>query len=120
MGKYDCELFGHFLYSPEYSYDELYEIEEKVIQLVQEHLEEHNADHLDFWGAGDSLRFQCALGEYEQETCQDVADAIADQLPEGVHGRILSLDKNLEKMVIFFVRPGDWREQAYTFEEQEE
>ncbi len=110
MARFECELFGLVQYSQKLSYDELYEVENNLIEKIQEVLERNQAEHLDFWGAGDCLQFQCAFAEYDQKILQTVFGETADVLTDELKGRLFCFDKHLEDVCVVRLSPGKWQE----------
>lgn len=110
MARFECELFGVVQYSQELSYDELYEVENGLIEKIQEVLEHNQADHLDFWGAGDCLQFQCAFPEYDAKTLDAVFTKTAEVLTGNLKGRLFCFDKHLEELCVVRLTPGNWQQ----------
>ena len=106
MAKYNCEIFGVVNYSLEISYHDLHEVEEGVILQLQETLERYGAEHLDFWGYGDSLQFQCALAEYDDQDLHSICEEIAGFLPQDIRGRMVGLDKGLNSLSVYYFTSG--------------
>lgn len=112
MVKYDCEVFGHMLYSPELSYNELYAIEADLIDELRSALEEIGAEHIDLSGLGDALRMQCVLYGYDEVVFHGLCDAIAAFLPRKVDGRLLFVHKDLSIVHLYCFANGGWKEAA--------
>lgn len=116
MGRYECEVFGLINYSPDLSYDALYAEEERLLVELQDILDGLEAVHLDFWGSGDALQFQCALPEFDAPLLRSLCDEITALLKRKLHGklagRLLALDKHLSRVHIFYLYPGRWSEQG--------
>jgi len=110
MARHNYELIGVVSYSPELSYAELYELEEGLIVQLRDILTRSGADHLDFWGAGDALQFQCAFPG-EDAALYGVCDEIIALLPPNVTGRLVSVDKQLTGMNLFCLAPDRWKEE---------
>ncbi len=110
MARFECELFGIVQYSQELSYDELYEVENDLIEKIQEVLEDNQADHLDFWGDGDCLQFQCAFAEYDAQTLNTVFNDMAEVLADNLKGRVFCFDKHLEEVCVVRLQPGKWQQ----------
>ncbi len=113
MSKYECEIFGLINYSPDLSYYELYAEEERLVCGLQEAFENRDAHHLDFWGAGDALQFQCALRDFELDIVRELCDETAALLEGGLRGRILTLDKHLSRVHVFYLHPKGWEEKGH-------
>ena len=109
MAKYNCEIFGTFTYSLEISYHELYEVEQELILKVQDTLEHFGAQHLDFWGYGDTLQVQCALAEYDVPNLESLCDELAALLGQDMRAKFVCLDKHLNELSIFFLEKNTWR-----------
>ena len=101
MDKNRSELFAHFSYDDSLTYEALLEVEEDLT----------GAAHLDFTPLGDALMFQCVFEAHRLYVYRKIALEIAALLPQGVHGRLLCLDKNFESMHVFWLRPGEWQEE---------
>lgn len=113
MSKYACELFGVLHYGPELSYYELYACEERLIVQLQELLEAMSAQHLDFWGTGDALQFQCALPDFEPDAVRAFCDEAVALLDSNLQGRVLCLNKQLSDVYVLHLAPGRWEECHY-------
>lgn len=110
--RYECELIGLVHYSPELTYEALYDIEERFIQRMQASLEALEAEHLDFWGTGDALQFQCGLPSYDPDILRRLCDEAAACLDQGAHGKIVSIDKTLTRIGVFRISPQTWSEEV--------
>jgi len=113
MARHECELFGLVSYGPDLSYYELYAEEERLLDALQGVLQDMDARHLDFWGTGDALQFQCVLQEFELETVRELCDEAAALLHGSLRGRVLCLDKHLTRVHVFHLQPGGWQEQGH-------
>jgi len=109
--RYDCELFGLLNYSPELSYEALYAVEQKFIGHMQQALDAIAAEHLDFWGSGDVLQFQCALARFDRPTLHSLCDEAASCLVEQTQAKIVCIDKHLTRIGVYHLAPGSWREE---------
>ncbi len=108
MARFNCEIIGIVAYSPDFSYQELYEIEHTLIGQLQHILEQNGGDHLDFWGTGDCLQFQCVLNEYEEDSLDAIVDDLAESLADGLHGKAVCLEKHLDTLSVYYFRPQVW------------
>lgn len=113
MSKHECEIFGLVNYGPDLSYHELYAEEERLLLGLQELLQDMDAQHLDFWGSGDCLQFQCVLQDFEPEILREFCDEAAALLHGNLKGRVLCLDKHLTRVHVFYLEPGQWQERAH-------
>lgn len=116
MSKHECEIFGLIRYGPDLSYYELYAEEERLLQALQDILQDMDARHLDFWGSGDALQFQCVLADFEPEILREFCDEAAALLHGNLQGRVLGLDKHLTRVHVFYLQPGRWREREQDIE----
>ncbi len=112
MATYDCELFGHMLYSPELSYNELHELESDLIPALQTALTAAGAEHIDLLGQGDALRMQGVLPEHMEADFHALCDTIAAFLPPTVTGRLLFVHKDLAVLHLYLFTEKGWKEAA--------
>lgn len=112
MVKHNCELFGHMLYSPDISYNELYALEADLIDELHDALEKIGAEHIDLVGLGDALRVQCVLTEYSEPIFHDLCDTVAEFLPKKVLGRFLFVHKDLSVVHLYCFLENGWKEAA--------
>ncbi len=117
MAKHKSVLIGLVRYSSELSYDELYELENLYIEGLTELLERFGAEHLDFWGMGDSLQFEGAFTEIPEPTMRALCDEACSLLRPGSTGRLALLDRNLCTLDLFHLEPGRWRNERFDIEE---
>lgn len=113
MSKFECEIFGLIHYGPDLSYYELYAEEERLLLGLQDVLQDMDAQHLDFWGTGDALQFQCVLPEFEVELVREFCDEAVALLEGSLNGRVLCLDKHLTEVHVFYLHPGRWQERKH-------
>ena len=111
MDKNRSELFAHFSYDDSLTYEALLEVEEELTRDVELLLQRAGAAHLDFTPLGDALMFQCVFESHKLYVYRKIALEIAASLPQGVHGRLLCLDKNFDSMHVFWLRKGEWQEE---------
>ena len=104
------ELFGHIVYSPELSYHDLLAREEEVKALLQGVLENVGGEFIHFEALGDSLRFQCAFAEENNDTFHHVLDAMAPNIKKDVDARVLLVDKDLDTLYYYSIANGRWQE----------
>ena len=104
------ELYAQLSYGEQLTYEELLEVEEKLIVSLQELLERAEAMHLDFMQQGDCLLLQCVFSSPRRYVFRKIAMHIAGILPDHVSGRLFFLDKMLETVHLYWVEPGRWRE----------
>lgn len=104
------ELYAQLSYGEQLTYEELLEVEEKLIVSLQDLLERAEAMHLDFMQQGDCLLLQCVFSTPKRYIFRKIAMHIAGILPDHVSGRLFFLDKMLESVHLYWVEPGRWRE----------
>lgn len=110
MATYKTELFGHLVYSPELSYEDLLAREEEAKLLLQSVLLEHGAEFLNFEALGDTLRAQCVFSGGDEAFYQDICTAMSPVLRDGITGRLLFVDKDLEILHLYALADGKWQE----------
>jgi hypothetical protein len=110
MATHKTELFGHLVYSPELSYEELLSREEGVTTLLQSVLTEHGADFLHFEALGDTLRIQCMFQDGDEGFYQGICAAVAPAMKNGISARFLLVDKDLETLHCYGLSNGAWQE----------
>lgn len=113
MDKYSTEIFGEFTYAESVTYEDLLAYEKTLQENVELIYLDGGAEHLDFTPLGDMLMFQCAFETKNLEILRDIAEELAQILPEGVKGRVLCLEKDLTMYHLFWLRPGIWQEKKY-------
>lgn len=110
MSFHKMELFGHVVYSPDLSYDDLLAREDAVKNLVQDVLEKAGGEFIHFEAMGDTLRFQCVLAEERESVFQDVCDDLAPHVKDGLDARLLLVDKDLGSVYFYSIVNGRWQE----------
>lgn len=110
MALYHCELFGHFIYSLELSYNELLEREAVLLEALDDVLRGMDAAHIEFTPMGDALRVQCQLGKPNEELFHSAAEAIAPLLGQDVEGRLLFVDKDMTALSLYYMAHDSWKE----------
>lgn len=113
MDKYRSEVFSEFTYSQSLTYEELLSFENDLLSNLEEIFRDAGAEHLDFTPQGDILMAQCVFTVQNLEILRDVAQEIAEILPQGVKGRLLCLEKDLSSYQSFWFKRGEWREKEY-------
>ena len=111
MDKNRSELFGHFSYDDDLTYEALLEVEEALTADMTSLLQRAGATHLDFTPQGDALMFQCVFEAHKLYVYRKIASETALLLPNGVRGRLLCLDKDLNSLHIYWLRTGQWQEE---------
>ncbi|MDY0260094.1 MAG: hypothetical protein RBR41_10580 [Desulfovibrio sp.] len=111
MDKNRSELFGHFSYDDDLTYEDLLEVEEALTAAMTNLLLRAGASHLDFTPQGDALMFQCVFEAHKLYIYRKIAFETATLLPEGVRGRLLCLDKDFNSLHIYWLRTGQWQEE---------
>ena len=61
MGRYQCEMFGRFIYGDILTYEELQDVEALFVPRLEELLQQAGAAHVDFTPTGDILLVQCVF-----------------------------------------------------------
>ncbi len=110
MATYKTELFGHVVYSPELTYEDLLAREEEVKEHIRAVLTEHGGDFLHFEALGDTLRVQCVFQAGDEDFFQALCAAVAPWFNEGISARLLFIDKDLESLFFYGIRDGAWQE----------
>lgn len=111
MDKNRSELFGHFSYDDDLTYEALLEVEEALTADMTSLLLRAGATHLDFTPQGDALMFQCVFEAHKLYVYRKIAAETAILLPDGVRGRLLCLDKDFNSLHIYWLRTGQWQEE---------
>lgn len=111
MSRHLAELYAQFSYGEQLSYEELLEIEDRLIAAVQDVLVRAGGEHLDFTPLGDCLMVQCAFEAHRLYVFRKISMHVAGFLPEHVTGRILCVDKRLDASHLYWVQPGRWEEE---------
>lgn len=110
MAKFDCELFGHFVYGPELSYNDLLAREAELVDAIHGALDASGGEHIDFTPTGDALRVQCVFAHHEETVFHAACAAVAPLLRSDVEGRMLFVDKGLDLLHLYQLAGGRWRE----------
>ncbi|SBV93505.1 conserved hypothetical protein [uncultured delta proteobacterium] len=110
MSFHKVEVFGHVVYSPDLSYDDLLAREEGIKAMVQTVLEKAGGDFIHFEALGDALRFQCVLTEEREEAFHAICDNLAPAVKNGLDARLLMVDKDLDTLYFYSVTGGKWQE----------
>lgn len=112
MAKFDCELFGHFFYGPELSYNDLLAREAELVDALHGALDASGGEHIDFTPTGDALRVQCVFAHHEETAFHAACAAVAPLLRDNVEGRMLFVDKGLDLLHLYLLADGVWQEAA--------
>ena len=110
MSVHQCEVFGHFFYSPELSYAELLEREAVLIESLDRTLQDLGGVHIEFTSEGDSLRVQCLFSAPEEGMFHAACDAVLPVLGHDMEGRFLFVDKDLKGLVLYCLAENQWKE----------
>lgn len=102
MDRSGSELFGQFSYDEKLTYEELMAHEDALVADLESLLKCSGASHLDFTPAGDMLRFQCSMEEHDLESFRLLTARMCSFMPEGVHGRLICLDKTFRPETAFY------------------
>ena len=102
MARYPCEMFAQFYYSPDLTYDELYRLEEELIQKMDIIFSEEGGIHLEFWPDSDSFAVQGQFDEFSRYKFDRMVEQIKTLLPLAVQSRILLVNRaGLDKIFIY-------------------
>ena len=104
------EMFAQFSYGPEMSFNELMEAEEILRRSVGEILQEKEAEFIHFEGHGDTLRVQCVFSGFREGLFHSLSERLAPLAKGDIEARILFVDKGLDKLALYFLSAGQWRE----------
>ncbi len=110
MSYHKVELFGHVVYSPDLSYDDLLSREEEIKAMAQSVLEKADGEFIHFEALGDTLRFQCVLPEEREEAFHTICDNLAPFVKNGLDVRLLMVDKDLNALYFYSITGGKWQE----------
>ena len=110
MSAYQCELFGHFVYSEDLSYADLLEQETNLISAFDRLLRDMDAAHIDFTPTGDALRVQCMFAEADDALLRSVCDAVAPLIANDIKGKMLFVDKDLAHIALYCLEQSAWKE----------
>ena len=104
------EMFAQFSYGPDMSYNDLMEAEEILRRSVGETLQANAAEFIHFEGRGDTLRVQCAFFDFREGLFHALSERMAPLARGAIEARILFVDKGLDKLALYFLSDGQWRE----------
>ena len=110
MAQTQTEFFGHFVYGPDLTYEELLAREEALKEALAAILAASGADYSHFEADGDSLRVQCGLTGQGEDLFHAVCDRIAPLMEKGLDGRLLFVDKALHALHAYSLHQGKWQE----------
>lgn len=110
MAQYVCEIFAHFVYGPDLTYDELMGREEALKALVGEVFTQAGGDFIHFEPMGDTLHAQCALSVCEEDTFHAICQGLLPQMDSHVEGRLLGVSKSLDHLYLYTLSNGAWQE----------
>lgn len=114
MGNYLCEMFGHFEYGEELSYQDLLNREAMLTRDTQELLQGFEAAHIHYTPLGDELMVQCVFKNYDPELFDEICDDLHPLLCQSVKGRVLFVDKHLNSLHVYSLTEQGWHEAALT------
>ena len=112
MATFDCEVFGYIEYNSELSYTELIECENELKETLAETLHSCEAEHIDFVGLDDGLRFQFVVSEYGEAVLHEICDAVAPTFPKETTARLFAIQKDLEVAILYQFAAKGWKETA--------
>lgn len=110
MGNYQCEMFGHFVYGEQLTYQELLNREAMLTRDTQEMLHDFQAAHIHYTPMGDELLLQCVFKRYDEELFQEICDSLHPLLCQAVQGRVLFVDKHLNSLHVYSLTEQGWHE----------
>lgn len=114
MGRYQCEMFGQFIYGDILTYEELQDVEALFVPRLDELLQQAGAAHVDFTPTGDILLVQCVFEAQKSYIFRKLAQELAALLPQAVRGNLLFLKKDLSVQHLYWLEAGCWREEERT------
>ncbi len=110
MATHQIELFGHVTYSPNLSYQDVLDREEKLKLEAQVLLSGVDADFIHFEAVGDALRFQCVFTDGGESLFHQICDGLCPMMDNGLAGRLLFVDKDLYTLHYYSLGKGTWQE----------
>lgn len=102
MGIHVCEMFGSLEYGAELTYQELLDQEARIQEEFQNILEQHQAEHINFFPLGDTLELHCTLAEFDLLKGRALCKELGKALTRGIDGKFLFVDKNLNRQAQFY------------------
>lgn len=108
--RFKTELFAHFVYSQELSYEELLTTEEAFQEALTIILSNAQGQFISFIPLGDTLRVQCVFETHEDALFQDICDAIAPLMDGRLEGRLLFVEKELDILAVYCLAMKKWQE----------
>lgn len=108
MARHSCEVFGLVRYPSDLSYHGLYDLESQLMERIQAVLDDVDADHIDFWGDGDALQYQCALQEYDEDSLDGLREGVAEVLRDDLQARLVTVDKPSAWARVYEFSAGEW------------
>ena len=110
MARHATELFAHFVYSQELSYDDLLAREDELKSQVEALLQESGGEFIHFEAMGDALHAQCVFQEYGEELFHGICATIAPRMDGHVEARLLFVSKDLECLHLYAASDKKWHE----------
>ena len=108
--RFKSELFAHFVYSQELSYEELLTTEETFQEAVTQILNDEGAQFINFTAFGDTLRAQCVFEIHEESLFQRICETIAPLMDGTLEARLLFVDKELDVLAVYLIAQKEWQE----------
>lgn len=108
--QYKTEFFGHVVYSPELSYEDLLETEKAFQDAAMAILSEAGAQYINFNAFGDTLRVQCVFELFEEQLFHFICEAVAPMVDGKLEARFLFIDKELDNIAIYCIADKKWQE----------
>ncbi len=105
-----CEMFAHFVYGQDLSYDELMEREEALKILADGVFAEAGGEYIHFEPQGDTLHAQCVLPEYGEDVFHTICRGLLPQMDAHVEGRLLFVAKSLDSIHLYTLSNGAMKE----------
>lgn len=110
MGNYLCEMFAHFEYGEQLTYQELLDREDLLTRDTQSLWEQFQAAHINYTPMGDALMVQCVFRRYDPQLFHDICDTLHPLLCQNVTGRLLFVDKCLNSLHVYSLTEQGWSE----------
>lgn len=100
MAQFHYECFCMLSYDSELTYEDVLEREGYLQTKMQEILEFCGAKHIDFFPINDSLQIECVFVECDREDFRFLCAEIAELAVDGVSGRLLLVQKDLDDISV--------------------
>jgi hypothetical protein len=110
MARYAVEMFGHLVYSPELSYDDLLSLESDLMVGLTGIIAGQGGEFTHFEAMGDTMRVQCVFVEHGEKLFHSFCSELALLMDGNVEARVLFVDKDLDMLHVYTLNGGTWRE----------